>query len=82
MEAATPKINDSVIKEFMTTCKSEKDDSQRCRRIIGQLQAENEKLKEILNEGIELYNSDKEGTYGWDLLSKWFSKVDHILRGE
>ena len=38
--AMTPKIPQSEIDEFMVHCKSERDDSQRCRQIITQLQAE------------------------------------------
>jgi hypothetical protein len=37
MECSTPRISDEEIKEFMKISKSEKDDSIRCRQIIGQL---------------------------------------------
>ena len=40
------RIPQAEIDKFMNVCKSEADDSQRCRRIIGQLQAEYERYKE------------------------------------
>ena len=50
MATGTPKMPQSAIDEFMNTCKSEADDSQRCRQIIGQLTAEVEDYKKALDE--------------------------------
>lgn len=41
MEAATPRICEEEIVEFMQICKSAADDSRRCRQIIGQLRQDN-----------------------------------------
>jgi len=56
------KIPNYIINDFMAVCRSEKDDSQRCRQIIGQLQAENEKQAERikkLEEALKQYGKHK-----------------------
>ena len=41
---------------------------------------ENKELKEVMQEGVDLYTSDEEGVEGWALFSGWIQKLIGVLK--